>query len=93
MPETVEIVGLGYVGVSTEEVCLVEAAAPPVNGDKAVVLGVAFKENCADPRNSKVAMGAEELLANVVLTGCIIDVKAALNRDALEARGLRVWRL
>jgi UDP-N-acetyl-D-galactosamine dehydrogenase len=128
--------------------CLVERGRP-VNGAKAVVLGVAFKENCADPRNSKVvdvirelesygievivhdprvepaearaeygielasweslpaadalvlavahreylAMGTEKLLEKVVPAGCVIDVKAALDRDALEARGLRVWRL
>ena len=128
--------------------CLVERGRP-INGAKAVVLGFAFKENCADPRNSKVvdvireleaygvevlvhdprvepheakeeygidlvdwdalpaadalvlavahreflAMEMDVLLGKVVPGGCVIDVKAALDRDALSARGLRVWRL
>jgi UDP-N-acetyl-D-galactosamine dehydrogenase len=128
--------------------CLVSCGSP-VNGAKAVVLGLSFKENCADPRNSKVvdvirelesfgvqvfthdprvnpedarkeygielqawgnlpkadalvlavahheylSMPIDALLSKVDDAGCVIDVKTVLDRDALEARGLRVWRL
>ena len=128
--------------------CLV-ARGSVVNGAKAVVLGMSFKENCADCRNSKVAdvirelkaygvvvdvhdprvsheeaeheygvslraweelpqadvlvlavahqdylsLPLESLLSKVKSAGCVIDVKAALPRDALERRGLLVWRL
>ncbi len=121
----------------------------PVNGAKVAVLGLAFKENCPDLRNSKVvdivaelrsygvqvfvydprvsaedaiheygialaswealppcdalvlavahrefvSLGLEALTSKVVPSGCVIDVKSALDRKALEARGLHVWRL
>ena len=42
----------GYVAQQTVK-CLV-ASARPVNGAKIAVLGLTFKENCADIRNSKV---------------------------------------
>ena len=120
-----------------------------LGGARVVVLGLAFKENCPDPRNSKVvdvirelesfgvevavhdprvapeearreygielaqwdclpvahalvlavahreylARPLDELLAKVVPGGCVIDVKSALDRAALEARGMHVWRL
>jgi UDP-N-acetyl-D-glucosamine/UDP-N-acetyl-D-galactosamine dehydrogenase len=121
----------------------------PVNGAKVNVLGLAFKENCPDLRNSKVvdvilelqsygiqvsvhdplvsaaeahheygidlsswdalptadalvlavahreflAQGWTALTSKVRPKGCMIDVKAALDRDGLEAAGYRVWRL
>lgn len=121
----------------------------PVNGATVNVLGLAFKENCPDLRNSKVvdvirelesygievavhdprvsaadalreyglklrawkdlrkadalvlAVAHREFLelplramaAKVASRGCVIDVKAALDRDALERAGFRVWRL
>jgi UDP-N-acetyl-D-galactosamine dehydrogenase len=128
--------------------CLV-AQGRPINGAKVSVLGLTFKENCADLRNSKVvdivrelvsygvevfvhdprvsaeeaqheygiqlrtwqelpqgdalvlavahaeflAMPRDTMLSKVVERGCVIDVKSALDRDALAARGLKVWRL
>jgi UDP-N-acetyl-D-galactosamine dehydrogenase len=118
-------------------------------GAKVVVLGLAFKENCPDLRNSKVvdvirelqsfgievlvhdprvepheameeygieltpweklpradalvlavahrefaAMPLEELAARVVPAGCVVDVKSALDRAALQKMGFEVWRL
>jgi UDP-N-acetyl-D-glucosamine/UDP-N-acetyl-D-galactosamine dehydrogenase len=120
-----------------------------LNGAVVNVLGLTFKENCADLRNSKVvdiitelkeyglavhihdpyatseeaeehyglsltawdklpkadalvvavshkeylSMPVEKLTASLVPGGCVIDVKAVLPRDALQARGLPVWRL
>ncbi len=120
-----------------------------VRGSKAVILGLAFKENCADSRNSKVvdvireltaygveifahdprvspaeakaeygidlldwsalpvadalvlavphkefvSMPLEALLRKARKGGCVIDVKSALDRAQVEARGLRIWRL
>jgi UDP-N-acetyl-D-galactosamine dehydrogenase len=128
--------------------CLV-AQGRPVNGATVNVLGLAFKENCPDLRNSKVAdvirelesygvkvavhdprVSAEDALreyglrlrewkdlrradalvlavahreflemplraitAKIVARGCVIDVKAVLDRGALERAGYRVWRL
>jgi UDP-N-acetyl-D-glucosamine/UDP-N-acetyl-D-galactosamine dehydrogenase len=128
--------------------CLV-ASGRPVNGAKIAVLGLTFKENCADIRNSKVvdmlreleSYGAEvhvhdpraeadaasheyginlttlehlpqvdalilavahreylamplgSLVSRVVPGGCMVDVKSALDRDAVERMGLRFWRL
>ena len=113
------------------------------------ILGLTFKENCADIRNTKVVdiihelesygiqvfmhdpladageakheygvtlspwdelpqadaivmavahdeyanMGIEQLLTKVVEGGCFIDVKSRFNREALEEKGLKVWRL
>ena len=140
--------GMGkYIAEQTMK-CLA-AGGRAVSGARVAVLGLAFKENCPDLRNSKVvdvirelqAFGAvvsvhdprvspegarseygielvgldalpevdalvlavahreftalplEALTARVVRGGCVIDVKSALDRCALEARGLRVWRL
>ena len=136
-----------YVAEQTVK-CMV-AQGRPVNGAKVVVLGLAFKENCPDLRNSKVVdvvrelqsygvdvyvhdprvsaddamreykieltawaslpvadalvlavahreflcVPREELLSKVDPAGCVIDVKSALDREALLAKGLRVWRL
>ena len=33
------------------------------------------------------------MLAKAIGACCVIDVKSALDRDALVARGLKVWRL
>jgi UDP-N-acetyl-D-glucosamine/UDP-N-acetyl-D-galactosamine dehydrogenase len=136
-----------YVAEQTVKCMVVQGK--PVNGANVVVLGLAFKENCPDLRNSKAvdvirelqsygikvsvhdprvsaadarheygleltawdalpvadamvvavahkeftAMSPETLLGKVRADGCFIDVKAAFDRAALEARGLRVWRL
>jgi UDP-N-acetyl-D-glucosamine/UDP-N-acetyl-D-galactosamine dehydrogenase len=128
--------------------CLV-ASDRPVNGAQVAVLGLTFKENCADIRNSKVvdvirelesfgadvsvcdpraspehasheyglsltqwkdlpkvdalviavaheeflAQPLEDLLSRVVPGGCVIDVKARLDKAKVEARGFRFWRL
>jgi UDP-N-acetyl-D-galactosamine dehydrogenase len=125
------------------------AAGSPVRGARVSVLGLTFKENCGDLRNSKVidiirelkTYGVEVLVADpqaespeaeheygVTLTpfealppadalvaavahreflqlapatlaaklrpgGAFIDVKAAFDASALQAAGLRVWRL
>jgi UDP-N-acetyl-D-galactosamine dehydrogenase len=121
----------------------------PVNGARVSVLGLAFKENCGDLRNSKVVdvvrelesygihvsvhdprvsaedakreygialsrweklpksdavvlavahrefleLPLESLLARAAPGACIIDVKSALDREAVEAKGFRFWRL
>lgn len=113
------------------------------------ILGLTFKENCADIRNTKVVdivhelesygvqvfmhdpvadaveakheysvtllpwddlpqadaivmavahneystMAMDKLLGKVVNGGCFIDVKSKFDRAAIEAKGLKVWRL
>ena len=120
-----------------------------VNGSKVAVLGLAFKENCSDIRNSKVvdvirelqsygvhvfvhdprvsaedarheygielcpwnalpvadalilavahdclvSMASDRLLSKVTSSGCVIDVKSALDAGDLTSKGLKVWRL
>jgi UDP-N-acetyl-D-galactosamine dehydrogenase len=128
--------------------CMVNQGSP-VNGSHAVVLGLSFKENCPDLRNTKVVdivrelqsygikvhvhdprVSAEDakheyqldlvgwdklptadvlilavahdefvnmdlgaLLSKVTPRGCVIDVKSVLHLEAVQKRGLRVWRL
>jgi UDP-N-acetyl-D-galactosamine dehydrogenase len=125
------------------------AAGSAIKGAKVVVLGLTFKEDCADLRNSKVVDVVAELrsygvdvvvhdpqadpdeaqlecgvvlcefdalpradaiiaavahreyrnldpaalAARVQPGGCVIDVKAMFDEAALQAAGLRVWRL
>jgi UDP-N-acetyl-D-galactosamine dehydrogenase len=125
------------------------AAGSAIKGAKVVVLGLTFKEDCADLRNSKVVdvvaelrsygvdvvvhdpqadpdearlecgvvlcefdalpradaliaavahreyrtLDATALAARVQSGGCVIDVKAMFDEAALQAAGLRVWRL
>ena len=120
-----------------------------VKGARVNVLGLTFKENCGDLRNSKVidiihelqsygvevsvadpqaeadeamheygvrlvswdelpradaivaavahrefmALGVEDLARKLVKGGAFVDVKAAFDAAALQAAGLRVWRL
>jgi UDP-N-acetyl-D-galactosamine dehydrogenase len=120
-----------------------------VAGARVAVLGLTFKENCADIRNSKVvdvireletygievivhdpravpadaqeeygialrswddlpqcdalvlavaheeltSMSAKEITSKVMPGGCVVDVKAVLDRRAVEALGFDVWRL
>jgi UDP-N-acetyl-D-galactosamine dehydrogenase len=120
-----------------------------IKGARVNVLGLTFKENCADLRNSKVVdiihelksygcevfvhdpeadpeeamheygvrlmrwddlpradaivaavahkqyreLGVEDVCRKLVKGGCFIDVKSGFDDDALEAAGLRVWRL
>jgi UDP-N-acetyl-D-galactosamine dehydrogenase len=120
-----------------------------IKGAKVNVLGLTFKENCADLRNSKVAdvinelksygvevfahdpwadpeealheygvqlyawdelpradaivaavshqelvgLSVEDFQRKLIKGGCFIDVKAAFDRPAFEAAGMRVWRL
>jgi UDP-N-acetyl-D-galactosamine dehydrogenase len=47
----------------------------------------------AVPHRTYLQMPTEALLAKVVRTGCIIDVKSALDAQGLRNEGLRVWRL
>jgi len=51
----------------------------------AIVLAVAHKEY--------IDMQACHILEKVVLGGSFIDIKSKVSKDALEAAGLRVWRL
>jgi UDP-N-acetyl-D-galactosamine dehydrogenase len=125
------------------------AAGSPIKGARVNVLGLTFKEDCADLRNSKVvdiitelktygvevfvhdpqadpeeamheygvaltpwselpradaivaavahreyrALDLAEVVSRLADGGCFIDVKAAFPEPALQARGLRVWRL
>ncbi|MDC8774402.1 nucleotide sugar dehydrogenase [Roseateles albus] len=125
------------------------AAGSAIKGAKVNVLGLTFKEDCADLRNSKVidiitelktygvevivtdpdadveeamheygvrpvtweqlpkadaivaavahksykALSTADLAAKLVPGGAFIDVKAAFDQQALQAAGLRVWRL
>ena len=120
-----------------------------LNGGVVNVLGLTFKENCPDLRNSKVvdivrelkeygmtvhvhdphgesaeaeheygisltpwdklpaadalvlavshkeylAMPIDNLLSKAVPKGCVIDVKSALDRSAIAAKGFTLWRL
>ena len=120
-----------------------------LNGGVVNVLGLTFKENCPDLRNSKVvdivrelqeygmtvhvhdphgesavaeheygisltawddlpaadalvlavahkeylAMPIDTLLSKAVPQGCVIDVKSALDRAAVAAKGITLWRL
>ncbi len=120
-----------------------------LNGGVVNVLGLTFKENCPDLRNSKVvdiirelkeygmtvhvhdphgesaeaeheygisltawdkmpaadalvlavahkeylAMPLDSLLSKAVPSGCVIDVKSALDRTAVAAKGFTLWRL
>jgi UDP-N-acetyl-D-galactosamine dehydrogenase len=135
--------------IAEQTVKLMIAGGSYIKGTRVNVLGLTFKENCADLRNSKVAdiinelkaygievfchdpeadpaeamheygvnlqsweqlpradaivlavahkafqhLGAEELSRKLVKGGCIVDVKAALDRTAATAAGLRIWRL
>ena len=125
------------------------AAGSYIKGARVNVLGLTFKEDCADLRNSKVvdiieelkaygaevfvhdpeadpeeamheygvrllqwadlpradaivaavahkqykALGAEDVCRKVIKGGCLIDVKSGFDQSALEAVGLKVWRL
>ena len=136
-----------YVAEQTVK-CMV-AQGSPVNGSKAVVLGLAFKENCPDLRNSRVVdvicelqsygvnvyvhdprvnaeeasaeyglhisswdslpaadalvlavahdefrqMGLDQLLTKAVTGGTVVDVKSVLDKQQIEKRGYRLWRL
>ena len=125
------------------------AAGSSIKGAKVIVLGLTFKENVPDLRNSRVIdvinellsygvkvfvhdpvcqasdarheygidlvdwkdlpqadamvaavshkaflkMGTDDLASKVIKNGCFIDVKCQFPQAALEAVGLRVWRL
>jgi UDP-N-acetyl-D-galactosamine dehydrogenase len=125
------------------------AAGSHIKGARVIVMGLTFKENCADIRNSKVvdiirelesygvsvfvtdpaadpqeclqeygvtlcpwaelpqadaivaavdhqeyrALSAQDLAQKLIPAGVVVDVKSAFNQQALENRGLRVWRL
>jgi UDP-N-acetyl-D-galactosamine dehydrogenase len=125
------------------------AAGSHIKGARVIVLGLTFKEDCADLRNSKVgdviaelrsfgvevavhdpcadpdealheygvalldwdalpradaivaavahkqlrALSVADLQSKLIGGGCFIDVKASFDRAALEAAGVRVWRL
>jgi UDP-N-acetyl-D-galactosamine dehydrogenase len=135
--------------VAEQTVKCLAARGGALNGARVAVLGLAFKENCADCRNSKaidvirelesfgiavsshdprvdarearheygvelqeweaiaacdalvlavahaeyVAMPLDALLSKVKPGGCVIDVKSALDRSAVEGRGFSLWRL
>ncbi len=140
--------GMGkYIGEQTVKAMIKSRGS--LNGGVVNVLGLTFKENCPDLRNSKVVdvirelkeyglvvhihdpyassheaeehyglsltpwdrlpkadalvlavthqeylqMSIETLTSPLQAGGCIIDVKAALPRDQLLARGHSVWRL
>ena len=51
----------------------------------ALVLAVAHREYLAMPIDS--------LLSKAVKGGCVIDVKSALDRTSVTAKGLTLWRL
>lgn len=38
-------------------------------------------------------LAAEDFAHKLIRGGCFIDVKSAFDRQALQAEGLRVWRL
>jgi len=125
------------------------AAGSHIKGAKVIVMGLTFKENCADIRNSKVidiirelesygvdvfvtdpvadhdeclneyrvqliawpdlpradaivaavdhqtyrTLSADDLAAKLIPAGVLVDVKSTFNPEALQALGLRVWRL
>ena len=125
------------------------ASGAHIKGARVIVLGLTFKEDCADLRNSKVgdvitelrsygvdvfvhdpyadhaealheygvtlldwaqlpraeaivaavshkqlrALSAQDFCHKLVDGGCFIDVKACFDAQALQAAGMRVWRL
>jgi UDP-N-acetyl-D-galactosamine dehydrogenase len=125
------------------------AAGSYIKGARVNVLGLTFKEDCADLRNSKVvdiiaelkaygaevfvhdpeadaeeamheygvrllpwadlpradavvaavahkqykALGTEDVCRKLIKGGCFVDVKSGFDQGALEAAGLKVWRL
>ena len=66
-----------------------------IQSDKAVkrarilVLGLTFKENVPDIRNTKVV----DILAELKEYGVVIDVRSVFNRDEVEGEGLVYWCL
>ena len=47
----------------------------------------------AVPHKKLLAIPQAQLLQKIVRNGCVIDVKSALDAEALRREGLRVWRL
>lgn len=135
--------------IARQTVKLLASASHPINGATVTVLGLTFKENCPDLRNSKVADVIRELedfgclvqvhdplaeehealeeygislitraelkpahavvfavphaayleegvagIRSLVCDGgVVVDVKSVLDRDELEAAGVKMWRL
>ena len=76
--------------LAAQDDALHEYGAAPSDWDSlpaadALVLAVAHEQF--------LKMPFEELLKKVVRKGCVIDVKSALDAEALRREGIRVWRL
>ncbi len=67
--------------IARQTVKLLASAGHPINGATVTVLGLTFKENCPDLRNSKVA----DILSELQEFGCEIQVHDPL-ADAREAQ-------
>ena len=63
-------------------------AGPSIKGSKVVVLGLTFKENCPDLRNSKVA----EVVRELEEYGCVVSVHDPLasNEEARHEYGIQL---
>ena len=74
--------------VAQQTVKKIAQAGGKLRGAKVIVLGLTFKENCADLRNSKVA----DLVSELVEFGCDVFVHDPLARseDALHEYGIRL---
>ena len=70
------------IGVRDGFCALVGLSGKATSGATINLLGPTFKENVSDLRNSKAAPG-----------GCVLDVKGALDLDALRRGGCTCWRL
>jgi len=74
--------------VARQTVKLISQSGAALRGAKVIVLGLAFKENCGDLRNSKVA----DLIAELAEFGCEVHVHEPLARaeDASHEYGIRL---
>jgi UDP-N-acetyl-D-glucosamine/UDP-N-acetyl-D-galactosamine dehydrogenase len=77
-------------------------AGSPVKGAKVIVLGLTFKENCSDLRNSKVAdVAHKQFLTQPIETltskwksgGVFVDVKSTYDPNIIRNLGVALCRL
>ncbi|MBI3743692.1 MAG: nucleotide sugar dehydrogenase [Chloroflexi bacterium] len=81
--------------ISQETVKLLASNGRGIQGARVLILGVTFKENVKDTRNS----GAVELIRSdftSLLTkghGIVIDIKGVLDKSEIQGYGITYWRL
>ena len=83
--------GMGDYVASEIVKCMIKKNIP-VNGSKVLVLGITFKENCPDIRNTKVReliFSLKDKGANVSLWDPLLELAEL---DSLESQGIKVYR-